>query len=155
MPSKKTVEIEIAIAAVIIAVIVTAVATYSLTKTPQCLYPKDRSALVLNIFGKVYVVPPNKPIKGDWGVAKYVSKCNEAEGYIKFKSGLKLEIYGEKNGDIKVEAYYGGQKCEKVITHKPVIPYVGITLVVNRIIISAYGRILVINFPQLSCELVT
>ncbi len=155
MVSKRTVEIEIAVAAVVIAVIVTAIATYSLAKPKQCLYPKDRSALVINVFGKVYVIPPDKPVKGDWGEAKYTSKCDEAEGYIKFKSGLLLKIYGEKNGDIKVEVHYGGQSCEKVIKYRPVLPYVGVTLSLNKVIVSAYGRILVINLPELSCEIVS
>lgn len=155
MVSKKTVEIEVAIAAIVIAVIVTAFATYSIAKPKQCLYPQTRSAMVINVFGKVYAIPPNKLVKADWGEAKYVSKCDEAEGYVKFKSGLTLKFYGEKNGDIRVEAYYAGQKCDKVIKYKPVLPYVGITLSVNKVIVSAYGKILVINFPQLSCSLVS
>ena len=157
MALNKKVEIEIAIAIAVIAAVISGAVAYYYGKASSksfCLYPTERSIALLNLFGKVVVVPPNERVSGDWGTAKYEPKCNKAELYVKFKSGLELKIEGMPNGNLEVKAEYQGSKCSKEIKAVPALPYIVVTASVNRVLVSAYGKVLVINMiPSLSCSL--
>ncbi len=158
MGLNKKVEIEIAIAIAIVAAIISAGITYFYTKstvTPQfCLYPSQRSIALLNLFGNVVTVPPNKKVSGPWGEAVYKPECTKAELYIKFKSGMEIKIEGMPNGNLEVYAKYQGSECSKVIKAVPMLPYIVVTATMNRVLISAYGKVLVINMvPSLKCSL--
>ena len=75
MGLNKKVELELAIAIALIAAIISGAIAYyygkSVATSKFCLYPTKRSIALLNLFGQVVVVPPNKEVKGDWGKAYY------------------------------------------------------------------------------------
>ncbi|ABU82266.1 hypothetical protein [Ignicoccus hospitalis] len=155
MRLNKKVEAEIAIAAVVVASVVVGFLAYQYGKSSaSCLYPTERSSVLLNMFGKIVAVPPGEEVEGDWGKAYYQSRCSEAELKLEFKSGLKIYIEGKPNGNLVVTSEFNGKKCTKEIEAVPVLPYVTVTATVNRVLVSAYGRILVIDLqPELSCRI--
>jgi len=150
----RKVEIEIALAAVVVAAALSGFLAYNLAKGGECLYPTKRSIALLNLFGKVVAVPPGEPVSGEWGEAYYEPKCNSARLEVSFKSGLKLAVEGMPDGSLKVVARYQNSTCEKEIKALPTLPYIVITASLNRVLVSAYGKVLVIDMaPELKCSI--